>query len=716
MEEIKNKDIITYLSFSNHNNVILDEYYEKIIMDENFTLPLYDYQKATISAMVSLENSREVRRNINDRIYVNKFNAAKLCLPVGSGKTRILAGVIMMNKKLSPKSNITSIFQKNELYAVATYKFKKMFYPTIVFVSNTVVNQWIAELKPLNLNILTVKNAHDMKLMMDIISKGTINIYNIILVKCGIISTGSIKFPFGIEMKHAKISTYDIISSLKVLWNRVIIDDYETIKISYNLEVIDALMTWFVSSTNKYIKKVSNPWVSHTDETVLKSRSFNRTELFSNDKNYIHVLMNEQYIKESVNMPRINFHAIRVKHKERMLLSLVSDLNVAGNILEMINGDAIKEAATALNIVANSVCDIFSSILAGKFKEYEHASLILKFIDSERERIEGDDNNEFIPSSYTEKELIIFKPFQHNNKGEIRALFDAWELKYKNIKEVNSHAIKRVRDNITHDQCPICFNNLKETENIFIVKCCNAVFCGQCAFKAQNFNRQNNKGKCSMCRTQLDLKDLIYIGTNNIDNIFNDITDDVKEQKEDKKNDSTTEAKDYIFTKYDRIIDILHGRYLNMKNDETHCNIDLQFPNIINGTAQAVENSYRKILVFTDLNESSVNITNKLDEHKEKYWTIKGNADKISATIKEFTEYKQDCCLVIHGFLQCSGVNLQCVTDIVFYHYLNSTTVEEQVIGRGNRIGREYILNIWYLLYENEEYLFNNRKISQLRV
>ena len=29
MEEIKNKDIMTYLSFSNHNNVILDEYYEK---------------------------------------------------------------------------------------------------------------------------------------------------------------------------------------------------------------------------------------------------------------------------------------------------------------------------------------------------------------------------------------------------------------------------------------------------------------------------------------------------------------------------------------------------------------------------------------------------------------------------------------------------------------------------------------------------------------
>ena len=713
MAEIKSKDIMTYLSYADKNNVFLDEYYEKINMDETFTLPLYDYQRATISAMVSLENSREVRRNIKDRIHITRFSAAKLCLPVGSGKTRILAALIMKNKKLAPKSNISSIFHKSDLYGIATYKFKKMCYPTLVFVSHTVVNQWITELTPLNLNIFTVKNAHDMKTLMEVISKGNINIYNIVLIKCGTISTKSITFPFGIEMKHEKASTYDVISSLRLLWNRVVIDDYETIKTSYNIDVIDALMTWFVSSTNKHMSKINSHLISYYDESILKSRAFNKTELFSNDRNYIHILMNEQYIKESINMPKINFHIIRVKHRERMLLSLVSDLNVAGNIIEMINGDAIKEAATALNIVANSVCDIFSSILAGKFKEYEHASRILKFIDIERTRLEKDGTTFIIPSDYTEDELISFKPFSHSNRGGINALFDSWELKYKNIKDTNSIAIKRVRDNITHDQCPICFNNLKETENIFIVKCCNAVFCGQCAFKAQNFNKQTQKGKCSMCRTQLDFKDLIYIGTNNIDNIFNDITDEVKEQKEEQEEQKGEKKKDYIFTKHDRIIDILHGRYLNMNNDETHCNVELQFPNIINGTAPSQENSYRKILVFTDLNESSVHITNKLDENKEKYWTIRGNADKISSTIKEFTEYKQDCCLVIHGFLQCSGVNLQCVTDIVFYHYLHSATVEEQVIGRGNRIGREYTLNIWYLLYENEEQWFNNRKLCQ---
>jgi hypothetical protein len=552
-----------------------------------------------------------------------------------------------------------------------------------------------------------------MKAFMSIIEQGTVNFYDIILVKCGIISVRSIKPPLGVDFKTDKLSTYECISMLKLLWNRVIVDDYETVKIPFNLDVIDSLMTWFVSSTNNYIKKISTQLYHADDEAILKSRLFNKSELHSNDRDYIHVSMINDYIKQSVSMPKINFHVIRVKHREKILLSMVSNLNVPANIIEMINGDAIKEAATALNIVASSICDIFASILDNKFKQYKQSTLILKFIESERLRISSGDIAILCNEPYKEEQLLSFEPFQHTNKIVIEDLFDTWTLKYTNIKNENSLAIKRVRDNITHDQCPICFNNLKEMENIFIVKCCNAVFCGMCAFKAQNFNRnQAGKGKCAMCRSQLDLKDLIYIGTNNIDNIFNDITDEGKEQKIEEI--PSLEKKDEPATKYDRIIDILHGKYLQVDNDETHCSVDLQFPNIINGTTITQENNYRKVLIFTDLNESSDKIIEKLEENKEKFWTIHGNADKINSTIQEFVNYKSDCCLVIHGLLQCSGINLQCATDIIFYHYLHSSTMEEQVIGRGNRIGRTYSLNVWYLLYENEEAWFNNRKLRRM--
>jgi hypothetical protein len=49
-----------------------------------------------------------------------------------------------------------------------------------------------------------------------------------------------------------------------------------------------------------------------------------------------------------------------------------------------------------------------------------------------------------------------------------------------------------------------------------------------------------------------------------------------------------------------------------------------------------------------------------------------------------------------------SGLNLQMTTDIIIYHKM-SKDLENQVIGRGQRLGRTDALNVHYLYYENEK-------------
>ena len=48
-----------------------------------------------------------------------------------------------------------------------------------------------------------------------------------------------------------------------------------------------------------------------------------------------------------------------------------------------------------------------------------------------------------------------------------------------------------------------------------------------------------------------------------------------------------------------------------------------------------------------------------------------------------------------------AGMNLQCATDIIMYHRF-TREMEEQIIGRGQRMGRQGTLNVYYLIHDNE--------------
>jgi SNF2 family DNA or RNA helicase len=77
-----------------------------------------------------------------------------------------------------------------------------------------------------------------------------------------------------------------------------------------------------------------------------------------------------------------------------------------------------------------------------------------------------------------------------------------------------------------------------------------------------------------------------------------------------------------------------------------------------------------------------------------------GNIESINESVKKYT-YGNINALLLNSNLFGCGLNLQCTTDIVFLHRTEET-LEKQIIGRAQRLGRLNKLNIWYLMHENE--------------
>ena len=73
----------------------------------------------------------------------------------------------------------------------------------------------------------------------------------------------------------------------------------------------------------------------------------------------------------------------------------------------------------------------------------------------------------------------------------------------------------------------------------------------------------------------------------------------------------------------------------------------------------------------------------------------------IMDKIAQFRDEDYTVCL-LNSTEICAGVNIEFCTDIVFINYINDTSVRNQLIGRGARITRKYMLNIYQLKYESE--------------
>lgn len=210
--------------------------------------------------------------------------------------------------------------------------------------------------------------------------------------------------------------------------------------------------------------------------------------------------------------------------------------------------------------------------------------------------------------------------------------------KYENIK-------KKIYE-INDSHCPVCMGELISP---IITECCKSCFCFDCLAVSLG---ELNTNKCPNCRQIITNSDIHVIS-------------------EYKENDSKIISKKYdLKDKLDVLIDLVQNK---------------------------PDGSF---IVFANYVETFVKIEKKLIELGISYHILKGQASVVKKNIDDFKEKKVKV-LMLNAEYFGAGMNLQMTTDLVMFHRFRYE-MEEQIIGRAQRLGRTTPLNIYYLLHENE--------------
>lgn len=714
---------------SNEVTIHLNSDFSQIDHIPGLKTTLYQHQKTAVRAMLDLEYKRSYEQSKADKEVIKiSYNVGVLSEPVGSGKTIDILSVICLNAIPRPVPDIMELPTINNFYSVGYVrcKFKKLLKPTIIFVGSSVMKQWQNAIKQFtDLTVFCVNSVIELKKLFNMISNRTINDYNIILVKNGKI-TVPIELPNNIKLEDKnKVSTpyfYNLIANLRYYcWARVVVDDFDTIKLPHNAGIVRGIFTWYISSTRKKMEFRNNKKPNYT----LASEWLTHHDYGCANIMYNHYLFNTlnirndiEYLKSTTKVPYPKYHACIFENPNNKFISILNSMGdeEVKRITEMLNGDAINEAAQAAGIKTTSVADIFSRILGSKYKSYRYACDLLDFIeyqnDKKDERLPMSENPDPEDKYYTKTDLTEFRDIEYKYPG-VNSLLKTCNTEYTDVKNQNGLAIQRVKDNIKHGICPVCRIDLTECKEVIIVKCCNAVFCTKCGINAQQLNDRYSRlqnGNCSNCRARLTIKDLIYIGDEiNIEDIEEDNIED-DDEKDEELDPKTLKKSLEKRNKYIALIDIING-----EKPIEDVRVDLHIPNMMKGAMNLPEEKTRKVLIFANYEETLKEITKILDEKKIHYWKLQGGINEIAETSFKFTEYKGTCAMVINSSKHCAGLNLQTATDLVFAHRMIDQSIESQVAGRGHRLGRTSPLNIWYMLYDNEyEELKNTHSVREL--
>lgn len=732
---VEQKKIINNLSIHKMKGVehFLDKTYTKIDAIPGLKTNLFPHQKTIIKAMIDLENNREFKlyqlkkthsNNIKDT-FITKVSAGVLSEAVGSGKTIDILSVILLQKypktysdisSLTLNQDITCTNNKTRFACIIRKKFRRILDPTIVFVGVSVVEQWINTIKEFTtLKYIAIFDVKGLQKLIDMIVDESINEYDIVVVKNGKVSRCVI-LPDDVIVEHKNLnnsstSIYNIIANMrKYTWARVVIDDFDTIKLPYNAGIVNGLFTWYISSTRKSIinRTINNTQFNTTSDMLMYS-NYNCANIMNNSILFynFNIRNTSDFVEETNNINSAIFYIYLFNNRDNQYMGFLNLLGGdAHEIMEMLNGDAIETAAEKIGIKTNKVADIFQIMLGKQYDLYKKSVDVLDFIN-EVESMQGNrlpmSHNKDLGDTYKKSDLFIRREIKYNYPN-LKNLLETTKNEYTEIKQKTGISIERVKNNIKEGECPICTSELNDDdEDVLIIKCCGLIVCNVCCF-GTIFPKNSSRGQCSNCRADLSLYDLIYL------NKGFDLTKIINEDIDDEKQDINESIKiDKPIDKMKAVINIINGIEIPKKR------VDIIIPNLMKGNKILPDATYRKVLIFANFEETLTKTVKMLTDENIKFWRLRGTYSEINKIQEKFNKCEETCVLVINSMMHCSGLNLQSATDLIFLHKIIDINTETQVIGRGQRLGRTSTLKVHYLLYYNEyDMMVSNNTVREI--
>jgi hypothetical protein len=233
------------------------------------------------------------------------------------------------------------------------------------------------------------------------------------------------------------------------------------------------------------------------------------------------------------------------------------------------------------------------------------------------------------------------------------------EIKLKRITgyiKKTEEKLKDIKDKIyglNDEYCLVCMDKFEENKTI--LQCCNTMFCFDCITVTLGEGRKNTCPGCMQKITQ-----------NDIHVINHDVKKNIEKEEE------------LIKDKMDALREII----INKKDGS--------------------------FIIFANYTETFTKIEKELTKINVPYHILKGQESTVNKYISDFKEKKVNV-LMLNAKFFGAGMNLEMTTDIIMYHRFTDE-MEEQIIGRAQRLGRDIKLplNVYYLVHDNEKQTFKN--------
>lgn len=713
---------------------------------------LTKYQCTSVAAMIEIEDkkSSEFVTHNGKRGLVN-INAAVFSDEVGTGKTLTAATLIRIKPypgNSNPKSveykpayDLRPIYVDNMSILSSAYKrdddtgyrgfikrrYKKILRPTIVFAGVSVTKQWCNEIESYtNFKYLEVVDVRGVDNLMELISNGKIDTYDLVIVKNGQV-TRDVQLPSNlIKEDKNKVNTpyiYNLIGNLRnMAWARCIIDDFDSIQLPPNASIINACFTWYISSTYKFLPNniIHNNQFTKTSDALIYENvscgSIMRNQfLFT----MFNVRNHSDFIRDNNGLTNPLFYVGVFKDTNDGFTKLIGSFSneETAELVQMLNSGSINTAAEKAGVATKSAADIFETILGKNYGLYKKSVSVLKFIEQnydDESRLPANEipTDETNPDHHYTKENLLNCKIPEYKYPNLRQLMRDTKEEQEKIYKATDLALKRVKENIKSGNCPICTESISEIDgNIMICRKCSVTGCEDCIILACEFHPVDNmiKGMCPMCRKEINIRDMIHVSKEiELIDIVNDNFEKPAEEKLEKPEETKIEPSVIDIhdtddpekrTKITALIDVINGK---IPIEFKQAKIKL---NQLQSGADKVQESklpYRKILVFTSYEESIDNISKALNLRNILFWRLAGTAANINQISHKFNSYEGNAVLIINSSKHCAGLNLQTADWLIYFHKVLDENVETQIAGRGQRLGRSSTLKIAYLLHKNE--------------
>ena len=750
---------------------------------DGFSHPLYPPQQATLAAMQRLERHPYLRvapnRHQPDAGMFARVSMARIAELPSFGKTVVALALCTgpVPALLPPlASAVGSMHPVN-----ATQTRTRMTIPecalhysrylpmSIVVAAASVISQWELNAKKFtpNLRTFTVDNVHTLR-AFERLYRGHGNLQpNLLFIKAGRVSTSFVVEGETAANTGATLASKDrslIVAIGRVLEGvpvaRLVFDDYDTLRLGCDDRFIPALFTWLISATRR----------TTSMRNVGAIRAKTPAEYFRNILGSVPVLnvAHDEMLNGMCSLqcaPEfVNFHISSTVVKFRrivvpggrvagMLNNLLHDDAARGAVIEMVNADAIGDAARALNIDAASVGDLVRRVVGAHLDKLRLAARTARRIAEVRRAAEPEDDAEEAEAepreadaeeAKAEASFAIYDPC--TSAGLRRALREGTDAEFASVwgwdgpdalhleareailsdaeaaiavaRDTYGKTLNRMRDNVREGCCQICTIPHVDQPGLpayVLAGCCQVIICEYCVTVRAGIASANRKfiERCPNCAKVICAKTgLIRVGVElDIEAALGGDMLAIVQSAEPEMPAAPAAARDperpanptFANPKLRALVQFI-------KNQQIECVSDAETPPTIRGLLQGTRDipwpaeRPRKILLFTMHTDmvARKHIEFALEMTGVPFSTLHGSRTQRDAAVAALREATTDRVMLVMAANDCAGLDMPWLSHVVFYHRVIDPNVESQVAARGQRCGRASNLTILTLMNELE--------------